>query len=60
MKKILVFAAIGEIATGAALLLMPSLVGRSGQFQRAGQQRRQSGRHIEPAVVAECEGGRGR
>ena len=28
MKKVLVFAAIGEIATGIALLLMPSLVGQ--------------------------------
>lgn len=28
MKKILVFAAIGEITTGAALLLIPSLVGQ--------------------------------
>jgi hypothetical protein len=28
MKKLLVFAAVGEIATGLALLLVPSLVGQ--------------------------------
>ena len=28
MKRVLVFAAIGEVATGAALLLVPSLVGQ--------------------------------
>lgn len=28
MKKVLIFAAIAEVATGAALLIVPSLVGR--------------------------------
>src|SRR4249919_3902386 len=28
MKKALIFAAVGEIATGVALLIVPSLVGR--------------------------------
>jgi hypothetical protein len=28
MKKVLVFAAVSEVATGAALLIVPSLVGR--------------------------------
>jgi hypothetical protein len=28
MKRVLIFAAIGEAATGVALLIVPSLVGR--------------------------------
>jgi hypothetical protein len=28
MKKVLIFAAVAEVATGLALLLVPSLVGR--------------------------------